>query len=134
MNELQTQKIPLKQTQEKHLKAYYFITRPVNITIQNEGVIRTLAFDLDNGFQKAAELNKKGFFLKYVGNEEIQRLLDLIYQGEAKIITSPSEPPPQPAEKPKTTKEQFVHNLMLIADDYLKGRDSEQLKDLIKKI
>jgi len=128
------EKLPLKQTQEKNLRAYYFITRPLNISIKDEGLIRTLAFDLDSALVKTSGLNKEGFAIKYVGNEEIQHLLEFIYQGGGERITPEIEKVVEPLTKPEMSKQQFILNLMLVADEFLVGEKSKKLKELLKSI
>ena len=128
------EKIPLKQTQEKNLRAYYFITRPINISVKDEGIIRALDFDLDGALAKAAGLNKENFALKYIGNEEIAKLFEFIYQGEGGIITPEVERTIEPIPQVEMSKQQFIYNILLAADEYLPKDKAIELKKLLKHI
>lgn len=67
------------------------------------------------------------------GHTPVKQLLDRVRLPEPK----PAAPIESPAilKPEKTTKEQFVYGMMLVADDYVKGaRDRATLKRIVNKI
>lgn len=131
MNETQIEKkMPLSQLENRELRVYLFVTRPMDIQIQNEGVNLIFSFDLDKAITKVAEMVPKGFNIKPFGYLLAKDLLNRMETGTSTSLSQTQEKP----IKKETTKEQFIYNLKLVIDQFLKGEDKEKLKEIISRI
>lgn len=128
--ETQTEKkMPLSRLENRELRAYVFISRQVDIKVMNEGVSLIFSFDLDKAMEKVFTIAPLGSYIKPMGYMLVKDLINKIEVGEATTIISQAEP-----IKKEITKEQFICNLKLIADQFLEGEDKEKLKEIISRI
>ena len=125
--------IPITQTVTEELKIFFFVVRPAEsassvLNLQEQG-FSALAFNLDdanaqfiNKFQGKEALNAKN--LGFVLVKDIQSLV------ETKLFEMD-----KPEVKAQTTKEQFLLNMQLMAEEYVEDeKDAKTLNRIIKKM
>jgi len=120
-------KIPLISLKKEDLKIFCFITRPVQLNIQNEGIHLSLAFNLEDAAKK---INlSQGLHAIFKGSLTIQELLTKI-----KLDSGVSLVEDKPVEPKKMNKKQFVYSLMLASDKFVKDeKDKKKIKKIIEK-
>lgn len=132
MEQIKAEKMPLKQSQERDLRVYFFIVRPQPVKIEGEGISTILSYDLDGAVNKAIEVIPKGYNVQIMGYRPMEEFLKML-QLDGKVVVSSSPEIEMPKEK--TTLQQFVHGLSLAADEYVKNPESKKkLKQIIKEI
>ncbi len=128
MLQTQTKKLKLETDIKQELKLYFMITRPVAVNVSNEFVQPILAYNLESAVREARKNIPSNFSLVYHGQViSVKEFLSKIHLGKEKVLLE---------HKVKTSsKKQFVWDLMLTADKFLKDeKDKKALKRLIKKI
>ena len=126
-------KLNLKIDEVLELKIYFMIARQQDIKIPNEKVVASLAYNLEGALEKARE-EAKGLNLAYHGqNIPVKDLIEKIYlEGVISPITTE---PSSEITKPDMTKQQFLFNLLLVADTFVADKEEkDELKRLLSKI
>lgn len=127
MEEIQPQvKLPLNKFENRELRAYIFIGKSEDIWAMKEGTHIIFSYDLDRAVISANQSAPLGFFIKHIGTIPIKELFKMVETEQAMVFNKPEEK----AIEKKTTKEQFVFNLLLAADEFVK--DAEDKKKLLK--
>jgi len=127
-----TKKIPLKITEERELKAFLFIAQSVNIESQ-QGVHIVFSYDLEKAMENVEKIVPMNMFIKESGSVPVKDLFKRI-EGFERVID-----PPQKIEvrlpPVLSTREQFINNLKLCANEYVENKkDKSQLLKIIDKI
>jgi hypothetical protein len=125
-----TEKFEIKRTEEQDLKIFFMMGRKLS----EERIIATIAYKLEDAFIKAKK-DYPGFSLIYNGqNVTVRELLEKLQLEESisPPVDNRVEEEPLPPEKIKF--EQFRQGLMLVVDEYTKGKDKEELKKIIGRL
>ena len=131
MNQPQTTKLKLEKEQPEPLKIYFMIVRQSKIDVPNEAVLAVLSYTLEDALRKARQQAQKFNVIYHGQNIEVNEMLKKL-QLEGLIA-----PPVKGVKtaKPKSTKQQFLWNLQMIMEDYVKSKkDKETLKKIISKV
>ena len=130
----QAQKFKLQEDVKQDLKLYFTIARPVNLNVPNESIQATLAYNLESAIAMARQGMPSNFFIVFHGQVVgVKELLNKIYL-EQKVLLPTQETFIAEPETEKLGKEAFVAGLMLAADEFVKGKDREVIKKILKKI
>lgn len=124
-------------TNQTSPKAYFFISRPVDLKIANEGVSVVLANNFQEAALHAVQLIPPGYSIKFLAErsqEELRQLFMIPDRQEEKPIPTTISREGKPADPIKMSKDSFKNSILLVADDYIKDKeDQEKLKEIIKK-
>lgn len=130
----QTQKFEPERKIEEDLKIYFMISRPRSPEIPGEAVLGVLAYNLEDALLKANTIIPKGFNITFHGQTAtVKQLINMISFGQNVVVPVAKEKPLE--VKPRTTKQQFLWNLQMLADDFVKDeKDKKKLERIIKKV
>jgi hypothetical protein len=111
----------------KELNAYLFISRPVDPKgLHFEAVHVILQYDEELATKMAVERTPRDYTVNPVSFIPVKRIL-----GNINFIP----PTPAPEKKPRATKKQFVCNLKLASERFIKNKaDKTKLLKIIEKI
>ncbi len=128
MGELETiKKLNIVNFEARELRAYLFISRSEEIRVAVESINLIFGYDLDFAESRVEKDAPAGFYIKKMGSIPVKELLKRI-ETEGFFVKTEEK------VEPKTTKEQFLCNLQLCAEEFLKGEDKKKLKEIIKNI
>ena len=125
-------KMPLKRIEEKELKAFFFIGQAENIQSQ-EGVHIVFGYDLEKAMEIVEKQIPINMFIKESGAVPARELFKQI-EGVEEVLNPKQKvdfklPPVLP------TKEQFILNLKLCANDFITDKkEKAKLLKIIEKI
>ena len=132
-------------TDKTQPKAYFFISRPVEIQIANEGISCIIAESVEDATLHAVKVIPPGFKLKFVAARTRQEMYDVFKDcfekagAQSKKKEKVAEPIAQlptvaPTDPITLKKDEFRNSILLAADDFIKNKkDRETLKEIIKK-
>jgi hypothetical protein len=125
-------KLSLEREAKEKLKLFLMFVKKDPTTPIGQDIGAVIAYCVDEAVAKAMQDNP-GNNVFYNGNflviEELLKKVQL--EGMAFSVAPIEVELPQP--KPMS-KETFIASLKLVADDFLKGKDAEDLKKIIEKV
>jgi len=132
-------KLELKKEASLDLLVYFFISHRPEITLKDEKCIVIMAYDLETAMIRAGiETQKTGIEnLKIFYTGQKVNISDLISKLHLEGIVAPQSTEEKLPEIPKEemTKQQFIYNILLAADQFIQDPEKrKQLKDLLKEI
>lgn len=129
MTKLETEKkFNLTNLENRELKVYLFLSRPTEVKIPVEAVHLIFSYDLDKAEERVVKDVPMGFYIKKVGSIPVRELFKKVETEGFFIKTAEKE---TETKKPMT-KEQFINNLMLASDEFVKKEDREQFKKILE--
>lgn len=125
-------KLSLEREAKEKLKLFLMFLKKDNITPVGENIGAVIAYRIDEAVSKALQDNP-GNNVFYNGNFlVIEELMKKVQLEGMTFAIAPMEV--ELAESKPMSKEAFIASLRLVADDFLKGKDAEELKKIIEKI
>jgi len=127
-----TIKLPIVDQQERELRLYFMVSRPIQLSIPNEGIAAILSYDLDEAAKKVRKIIPINYFVSYLGYKTVNDLLKDI-QLEGTVVVEP-EGNKEVLAKEKISAEQFRNGLMLVANDYCSEEDKNIIISILEKV
>ena len=130
--EIKTEKaMPLSNLENRDLRLYLFISRPVDFKILQEGIQLIFSYDLDRAIVKCLQMAPQGYSIKQMGFMPVKELLRNVELGNSITLQKDEKI----SASPPKTKEQLCWNILLLADEFIEDEDTRQeLKKIIEKV
>lgn len=125
-------KLPVVDKQDRDLRLYFLVYRPIQLSVPNEGMAAILSYDLDKAIERAKQIVPLNYFMVCLGYKTVKELLEVI-QIEGSLIIKSGEKQELPSIE-KISIEQFRNGLMLVANEYCEPKDREILLDILKRV
>jgi hypothetical protein len=126
----------ISELQKKDLTIYYFITKkiiPPNMSDKVDGIVVSLAYDLDTALKTTIKIAGDGAEIKVVGNQSVKDFLSLVNKENDKQPTQAEIKPPE--QKKLMALENFKTSILYAADRYVENElDRKKLKVIITKM
>jgi len=123
-----TEKLKMQLETKPELYLFLFISRLLNLNIPSERVVISLSYDLESALASAQKATEQGMNIVYHDQKiAVKDLLSKIDYPPTVILEN--------IPKPEMSKEQFINNLKLVADEFLtEEKDKKVVQRILRKI
>lgn len=132
MENQETKKYELNKVfnEEKKLKFFFVCVRTGNL----EKFTYFVDYDHERGFKRLAESLPKVPPHRVISHGDYKLAEDVLKNINTEGITIVKEVVKEVPVEKKPTKEQFINNITLVAEEMVEGEDAKKLKKIIEKI